>query len=274
MNDIIQENLKYIVVFGIIYVITTIIILTIIWMPEKEAPEHAKYIEVNDKEVDAKASKLYIDKLIEMYEFKDSGSLYRVLDRSYKEYTRQYTQDIKKEVEKLDVTKIKVESVEKHYIKNTVIYSSEISFGKDKRSINIIENYPGDFTYTLGTFYKYIYKSKNYSKDGVGFFIKNIYQDLKYLEINLEVYNNSKESIIVKMESPTDVMLVLNDGKTISMNNLSIAKKDEMIKVGSKLKKQLIFNIPIGVQGQIEKIKFNNIIINNSQKALEFKIDL
>ena len=72
-------------------------------------------------------------------------------------YIGQTSDDLAKEIKVLDTANIKVGSVKKYFRNNAVIYSVDVSFGSETKKINLIEEYPGSYVYSIGTFYKYQY---------------------------------------------------------------------------------------------------------------------
>ncbi len=274
MNNFVQENMKIIVVFGIIYLIIIIAILSFIWSPDKKAPEFANYTMVGSEGSDKLAVKKYTDEIVEGYQLKDSTFLYEKTADGYWNYTGETSQELIKQMNKLDTENVKIGSAKKYISGNTNVYVLDISFGSETKKLNLIEDYPGNYKYSLGTFYKYITNSKNNEINSVGYFVKSIYQDMNYIELNLEIYNNNKESVSVKMQSPSDVELNLSDGKSISVSNTSVSSGDEEIKSGSKMNKKILFNMPLEQQAKIESISLNSVYINKILGNVNFKIEL
>lgn len=274
MNNFFQENLKTIIIFSILYIVVVIVILALIWSPGKKPAEISKYSSVSQSTADNIAIKKYMDEIIEGYQLKDVSFLCTKMEKSYLEYIGQTPEDFRKKIKQLDTENIKVVSVKKYFRNNAVIYSVDVSFGTDIEKINLIEEYPGSYVYSLGTFYKYQYNSKNNPIEGIGFFIKSIYQDINFISIDLEIYNNNDKATTVKMESPLDVVLILENGESVSMTNTSIAKDDQTIKSGSKLSKKMVFDMPIELQGKVKNIKFNRVNIDGAEQKINFKIEL
>ncbi len=274
MNNLLQNNLKTVIIFSILYIVAIITILIFIWMPEKKAPEIVKYSNIDQDIIDKMTLKKYMDELIESYQLKNSSLLYNKMEESFWEYTSETPEDLNRQIELLDTNNPTVGNVKKYFSGNTVIYSAQVSFGNQNKQINLIEDYPGSYVYSTGTFYKYNYKSKNNPIEGMGFFVKSIYQDMNYMTVDIDIYNNNDSSSIVKMENISDVQLILEDERSISMNNVNVAKGNQVIKSGAKSNKELVFNIPVEVQGQIKRIQFNRVSIDGAEKSLEFKLEL
>lgn len=275
--DFIQKNIRLIILFGILYILTIIILLYFIWNPNKdELPEFASYTEITQSQVDKKVMKQYMDNLILAYSTYDIDYLFDICEDNF---LKQEIGDIKAyqkylEEEGMFTTDIHVNSVTKYVEGTNVVYAFNVSFQGIEKRINIIETYGENIQITYGEYYSKKDIEKKVESGDVQYNIKKIYRNINSLEMILEISNGSSEDVFIPCENSTNVRLILENNNVLVLNNIKTYGEDKVLSAGNTIEKKLIFNISLDKQTEIQKLELLNIKIGekNQKISIDFGV--
>lgn len=273
--DFVKENLKAVILFGILYIIAMIIILSLIWSSNKEAlPDFVKYSKITDASIDKKVIKQYMDELILAYSTQDIEYLYNISDESF---LKEKIGDKKKYEEYLIAegmftTNIKVQSVTKYLDKTNVVYVFNVLFKDKQKQINIIEEYGEKFHITYGEYYSLSNIKKTIVIDSVEFSINKAYRNINSLEIMLNISNKGQKEVLLQIEKGGNVQLVLEDNTILLLENAQVQEEDRILSPNNSIEKKLIFKIPLDKQTKVKNIRLFNIKIGEDIKDIPIEI--
>ena len=267
--DIIKENKKIII---LLLVILFIIILFVIWFPEKNV-ELSNYNEFSEQEVDARVSKLYGDELLYSFYANDNEKLVSKVSSDFLKYIDVTEDDYSNWLNSngFNTTNVKFNKTTKHAYNDTTIYTIDCIFDEENKKINIIELYPEQWCYTIGTFIDFYNLAIEEKKDNYGAIINSIYQDLEYVQLDCSLYvdNNSQNHIdVTKSDS---VKLNLSNKKSFIMATNNINFEEKIVDNKKYVNFKCIFNLPIDSQSTITSISFSGFSINGQDVSLDIK---
>ena len=266
--EFINENRK---IFTILFIIAIIIIIAILWFPEKDI-ELSHYNDLSSTEIDQKVSKQYGDELLYSFYSQNISSLIENISSEYLEYngiSNQNYENWLSENEYLTMN-IKFNSTTKYEYENINIYSIDAIFNGNSRKVNIIETYPEQWYYTFDTFVFFRNNVLKNEKENYGAIINSIYQDLNYIEFDCSIYINMENYDTIDFTKSDSIKLVMNDGTSVIMatNNALV---NELIKDNIEyFNTKCVFNIPINLQKEIDSIVF----YINANTYIEFNLSL
>ena len=122
--------------------------------------------------------------------------------------------------------------------------------------------------FAFDTFVDYKEINKYTSNSSVKFTLKDVYQDLNYIEYNLEVLNNSDENVSVDFTTVNNVYILLEDNTKVYIQNPYTTPVFENLTPNDVGARNLVFSIDITKQKDIESLNIENVIINGKKIKL------
>lgn len=270
--EIFQKNKKLCIV---IYIILVIGISLFIWWPkDKKVSDLAKYETVNTQEVYQSNAQKYVNNLTAKFRLFGQASITELLDSKM---TYHYSKTRSELVSELDAdgyfdSNMYMTCSSILELGEDVVYVTKLYSGQNYRTLNIIEFAPNKYKLTLDTCYKYSQPYSSYTSNNVSLNVQDIYQDMNYIEYNIEMKNIDNASVTVSLDRISDVYLILEDGTTYGLSNVESEVEDLSLSAGSTFNRNLIFNVPVKVQDNISAIVFDSVGINGNSKTLRYNL--
>lgn len=279
MEDKIDEffeiigNKKTLIIALVAWIIVMAAVLVIIWMPKEKKYATYQKVDLNNKKTEL--AREYLSTLSLMLKEANTFEFERKLSKSYLAYTNKTSEEVVAELEKTgffskDTTLTNMTLYEDG---NTYIFSSIMRSGNNERTINIIEQSPYVYNIVLDNFYLYSDAEKLTKSNNIEFKVKNVYNNLKYIEINMSIENLNDTYARFDFGSTTGVQAVLEDGTIISLANLVASEIYTNVEPNMTLNKNFVFEIPIQLQSGIQCILFNDVTLEFSKTDIQVVIN-
>ena len=272
LMDALGRNRRNLIIAIIAYIVITLIILVIIWWPKEK--DYLKYESINMEDKQQELAQNYINDISIWFKIGEKEAIKEMISDEYVEYSGESKEEIIKELDDAGFFNLysEVRGVDLYIDENTYVYTTTINYKNNSRDINIIETYPYKYKITFDDFYKYNVVNKSTINQGINFTVKDIYRNLKYIEINMTIENMNSSYIRLDFNSPTCVQAVLDDGKKYSLSNLVSTSDYTDVDVNTIITKNFVFEIPAQLQNHIEYIIFNGVILEFSTANIKVEI--
>ena len=260
-----SENINYKKLFILLYITAIIVIILVVWKPTiKKNIE--KYKKLDQKDVDTMASEKYINKYIGSISEKNIDYLYNKLSEEYIMYNHlteeKFTDIFENEIFSND---IKVSNVKKYDYNNSKIYRVAFRNNGKESTINIIEEEPNKWEWTMNDFYNFEITDYSVSIQDIEIKIDSVLQYMDKLEITCYVENNTDKIIDMNLQDIDSVMLQLENNEIVRVSNAQIDNSTSLVNPHTMSSRTFIFDIDITNQADINKIILDNIEINNEK---------
>lgn len=271
--EIFQKNKK---LFIALYIIIVLLVCLFIWWPKSDkVPDLAKYEPVKVQEVYENNAQKYVNNLTAKFRLFGQESIKELLDSKM---TYHYSKTRSELVEELELqgyfdSNMYMTCSNILALGDDVIYVTKLYSGQNYRNLNIIESAPNEYKLTLDTSYKYSHPYSKYTSNNVTMTMESIYQDMNYISYQVELKNESDNIVTISFDRASDIYVLMEDGSTYGLSNLESEFEDLKLTSGSKLNKQLIFNVPVKMQNNISAIVFDSVGINGNAKTLQYDIE-
>ena len=268
-----KENNKTNILFTIIYICVIALILFLIWGP-KRVDKINKYNIISKEEVLVKSSEEYINELLKNISINNTEWLYDKLDDNYKTYRGITIEKLKEKLNNDFYGKnTSVKTINYYKYNNTYVYKYIIHSGTEEKQINIIEDYPGNWTFTFDSHFRMRNSKIQDITGSVKVLIGDIYQDMEYIKMGIVILNDGESDIEVGVNSLDSIELCLDDGTIYFLENVS-ADSNTFLNAGASMNKYVVFNVPLNEQDRIEKMILRNVIINGEKTNIEINVEL
>lgn len=270
--DALGNNKKNLTLAIIAYAVVTIVILIVIWWPEKK--DYLEYESINIEQKQQALAQTYLDNISLMFKTEDKGLVKELISDEYVEYTGKSKDDIIQELDDAGFFALysEMRGMEIYTDENTYVYSTTIYKDGNSRKVNIIETSPYKYELVFDDFYKYDVVNKSTSKQNIKFTVTDIYRNLKYIKFNMKIENLNKTYARFDFNSSTCVQAVLEDGKKYTVSNLVSTSDYTDINSNTTITKNFVFEIPAQLQNKIEYIVFNGVILEFATADLKVEI--
>lgn len=254
------------------YVIITAIIIAIIWWPEEK--NYATYTKVDIEDKKSEMAQSYVNALSDLFQNGRKEELKELISSRYIRYTGKSVDEIVTELEdkKFLSEDAEVKGVKVYADKDTYVYSTTVYSDKGSRVVNVIERYPYEYEIVFDDFYSYDEADKATVNKDIRFTIQNIYRNLKYIEISMEIENLNSVYARFDFNSTVGVQAVLEDGTIYPIANLVSDEAYTNIESNMTIKKNFVFEIPAQLQDGIKYIVFNGVKIEFSETNIKINI--
>lgn len=273
IEEYFKENRKYIWLIGAVYLVVIAAILYFIWRPDPiKSNEIVKYNEKDYENLAKNAVTSYIQEIPFHLMLGTEFELEENISTDYLEYTDQTFESLMEDLKKDGYSSLDthIKDLDTFILGDIYIYRGVLTSGSNTRSINIIEEYPYEYTISFDDFYKYLKPNKIYKVDGIEF--KNVEQTNKLNSITykLEITNTSNNYVKLLLDDETKIALKLTTGEiyyaSMLINNTS---KVTTLNKNSKTVKEMTFNVPLQLQEKLDKIIFKDVQSDGEEKDVE-----
>ena len=270
--EIIQKNR---ILFIILYVLIVIAAILIIWWPKSgKVSELARYDKIDMEQIYQSNAQKYINNLTAKFRLFGQQSIENLLDANltyhYEKTRNQVIGDL--ETDGYFDSNMYMTCSDIFEVGTDVIFVTKLHSGNNYRSLNIIETSPNEYKLTLDNSYKYIQKNEMFSANGIDLVIETVYQDMDYIEYEIQLRNSSQSDVAISLDRANDVLLVMEDGTSYGLTNVESEVEDFYLKPGSTFNRKLIFNVPVSAQSNISSIKFSSAGMNGKAINLQYNI--
>lgn len=275
LEMIFGSDKKLIRIFIIVYILASIIILVLIWVPFTEkAPSFATYKEYTDEEILSKSSGNYLNDISLQFMLGQKESIANIIDNGYLDYTQQSREDVISMLEskKLFDINTKFGKVEVKQDGDLTVYSFDIINGDNNVGLNLIETFPFQYTLAFDSYVKYDKSNYIYKIDGIKFNIKSVYKHQKYIVYDIEITNEDNSYIILNTSAVKDIYASAEDDSIYNIVNPIVLSNDGRINKGSVIRFKINFEIPFPIQSTIEKLTFSDVSIGDEKKNISITI--
>lgn len=269
--EILFSNKKSLITMAIIYVIVVVTVLIFIWKPEN-VPDIAKYKPYDETEKSEEMLTYYLGFIADMKDYYSADVFEKYMNYNYLKRTNTTYE------EALDLLK---ETNKNYSLKNfslykygdNFIYSVILPNGGDGLKLNIVEDgYPYDFYITYGTFVKYSDMLKYGQLDGAKARIIGTYNDINYIEYELEITNEQDSELTLDLSDINDVYLTSADNSIINLNSIKSTKGKVVINKGETRVVNLAFNLNIDLQNNIQYLNISKILRGNVSNSMKISL--
>jgi len=248
----------------IVYIIVVIGVLVWIWFP-KSTTELAKYEPYNEEQKCREMISYYANVLNDIKIYFSAKEYESYINQNYL-YRNNISIDEATSMLKSTDQSFTVKNYKLYKCGNNFIYSISLPRGNSKLDVNIIEkNYPYNFYITYGTFVEYSEIPKYGSLDGASIKIISTYNDLNYVEYELEITNKQENDFTVDLSNADYVYLGLSDGNKIRLNLVKSTQGKLKIASNETERIKLVFDIGISNQDKINSFNLTNILSGTSR---------
>lgn len=279
INEFFQENRKIVIIFGIVYIIVMIFVITYIWSPKtyksKQSSDIVKYEQYDETGVQNKAMQDYVNDIAYSFMLGEYDQLVEKVSDDYLEYNGLTKNEMINELKNSGYTSYstQITSLTQYDLGNIYVYRGELTNGKKMRYINIIETYPYEYTITFDDFYKYSSDVVSKTTEGIKFDILTSFNNISYIEYKIKVTNEDNDLVKMNLNSEDYVYIELTDGTTGKVSYTAVEGKDyTTLSKGSSVVRILMFRVPLQSQESIEKIVFKDVDMGQTEQDIELNI--
>lgn len=265
--DSLFENKKQLYIVGAVYLLVVIIMLIVIWKPSNKIEnEIIKYSEYNQETKNREMANYYFNLILNNFD--------NVVDNNisddYLEYNKITSEELKSKYN-IDKNAI-IDGLTIYNFGDSIIYSSTVNYIGGSDVINIIESYPYEYNITFGNFISYTIPNDMYQSNGITFNINSVYSTKNYISYNISITNNKNEYVNIDFSDTSKIYLVTKDGQKHYLTNNSLESNNSNITKNGSMNKELVFTISLNVQGNVEKIIFQNSNIDGKNVDIEINL--
>lgn len=269
--DNLLNDKKTVIIMAIAYVIVMVVALVIIWGGDEEL-EISKYTPYDEEQINKKMALIHFSDIADIAVYDSVEYIEKLISPAYLNYTEKTAQDVLEQM-KFTGTYPTVGEVNVISAGDKLIYRAYMDFGKDnKYYINAIETSPYNMYFTFDTFYDYKQINKYSSASGVKCTVQDVYQDLNYVEYNIEVLNNSDSNVSIDFASVNDIYILLDDNTKVSIQNAYNTPTFENMAPNNVGARKLMFLIDVTKQNNIESLNIDNVVINGEEKSISINL--
>lgn len=272
VTNLLGKNKKALFIFLVVYIIIMLVVLGVIWWPEKESRFKYEYVDISAKKEEI--AQQYMNDIALLFKLEDTEVIKDKIDNTYVDFLGESKDKL--------IERLKAEGYFSLYANmkgmdvytdgNTYVYSTTIYRNNNSRKLNIIETYPYEYTITFDDFYKYQKVNKTTKVENINFTINSIYNNLKYVEVDMKIQNLNDVYARFNFNNAVSVQAVLIDGKKYSAANLISTEDYTNIEKNTTINKKFVFEIPAQLQDGIEYIVFNNVKLEFS--TINMKVNM
>lgn len=279
MNDIFDslsldfvKNKKIIFIILVIYILVILGVIVSIWWPDKK--DYLEYKSVNIEEKQHELATEYIDRISMLFRTEDKDAVKSLISYDYTSYIGKTSDKIIEELDNSGFFSLysEVRGVDLYVDGNTYVFTTTIYSGGKEKNINIIETAPYQYRIAFDDFYKFSKSNKVTNSQGIKFKVKEVYNNLKYIEMNINIENQNKSYARFDFNAPNCIQAVLSDGKTYSISNHVSTSQYVDVEPNTIITKNVIFQIPAQLQSGIEYIVFNGVTLEFSNVSIKVAI--
>lgn len=264
-------NKKNFRILVIVYIIVVIGVLVWIWFP-KSTTELAKYEPYNEEQKCQEMINYYANMLNDIKIYCSAKEYESYINQNYL-YRNNISVDEAINMLKSTDQSFTVKNYKLYKYGDDFIYSISLPSGKDKLDVNIVEkSYPYNFYITYGTFVEYSEIPKYGSLEGASIKIVSTYNDLNYVEYELEITNNQESDFTVDLSNADYVYLELSDGNKVRLNLVKSTQGKLKIASDETERIKLVFDISISNQDKINSFNLNNILSKTSKTSAKITL--
>lgn len=275
LNSLIEmlgNNKRNIIIAIVVYAIITIAVIVYIWVPKGN--EYYTYQSVDLEEKKERLAQEYIDEVSLLFRTEDKNGIKGMLSQEYLDFMGKSADEIIEELESegyfslyAEVRGVSVYEDTYSYVYTTTIYSDNNS-----QTINIIERSPYEYKIAFGNFYSYSTEGNSYTSNDVKFTINSKYNNLRYIEYNIEIKNLNNVYASFNFNENSAIQAVLEDGTGYSLTNAISSEEYTKINTNTSIKKELVFEIPAQLQNSIKYIVFKNVKIDTATMDIKMEV--
>lgn len=275
-----KKKVDYKLLFIIIYIIITVGVVLIIWIPGKmlngKKYSGFKYEDVDEQK---KGINLYKDTVKYMLSEGNLDMLYNHLDENFKS-SNGITKDNFKEVLEKNCSISKEISIigSEVYIQGDNIYVYRYKY-KSKgfvMYVNVIETKPFEYTLSFEQYSVPVVEGTENKKNNV---IDNVEYSVNIESITqngitygVTINNKGQDTVEYNFSNITDVYVILSDGRYSNLGGAIISSDDDVLTPNGSLRKSFFFPVKGADQSKITKMRFNNVKKDNKITSIEFEV--
>lgn len=269
MFDILGNNRKSLIIALVMYILIMIAVIVIIWIPKPKEYGEYDLIDLDAKKLEQAQS--YVNTITDIFKNAKKTELSELISQRYINYTDKSTNEI---INELDTdgyfsSNVTVSGMNVYADADTYVYSMTMFAKNNKRAINIIERYPYKYEIVFDDFYSYEELNKTYTTKNIEFTTLNIYNNLKYVEINMTIENLNDVYARFDFSNVGGVQAVLEDGTRVALSNSVSGQTYTNIQPNMTVNKNFVFEVPAQLQDGIKYIVFNGVTLEYSQVNIQ-----
>lgn len=269
IEEYFKDNKKLLKIVLAIYIILAIVILYFIWVPKDSSTNFIlKYEEINESETNERTMQECMNNIAYKFILDSKDILEEMINKDYLKYRGITSDDLIEELEESGffIPNTTIKDITKYKVGNTYVYRGTLTNGVTNRYINVIEDYPYNYTITFDSFFKTNTENIEKKKNKVKFEILEATNHVSHIAYKIKITNIGNEYCIFNLNENNKMSIYLADGNeyVAEYPNGAIYKETKLSK-GSSIVINIMFSVPLQKQGDIKSIIFKDVRIDIEQ---------
>ena len=263
IEEYFRDNKKILKIVLIVYVIISIAIIYFIWRPkDNDVNPVVKYEEVDESKLNKNILKEYIDNIVFDFVLEQKEILKEIVNSKYLKYRNITADDLLSELEESGffVSNTSIKDIEKYEIDDTYVYRGILTNGTNERYINVIEEYPYDYSITFDSFFNSSSQRKEINKSKIKFEIIETINLVSNIEYKIKITNVGNENVTFNFNDNKKISILLEDNQEyIAEYPLGAMYNETNLTKGSSITIDVLFRVPLQNHEKVDSINFKDV---------------